>query len=140
MKRTKRLIVENCFSFTSAHGWGNGYVAVPPGHPLWGKAYNDDDYPDMDVHGGVTLTEPVLLGECMAASKCKVHPEYVGKRQPLFDFAECLDGDIPDNWWLIGFDTCHADDSADVWPKDRVVEETTKLQEEIETLEQQSHE
>ena len=38
-----------------ANGWGNGYVAVPPSHPLWGVDYNNVD--DIDVHGGLTYSE-----------------------------------------------------------------------------------
>ena len=36
------------------HGWGNGYVGVPPGHPWFGKGYNDID---CSVHGGLTYGE-----------------------------------------------------------------------------------
>jgi len=32
-------------------GWGNGYVAVPKEHPLYGKDYNNID---IDIHGGLT--------------------------------------------------------------------------------------
>jgi hypothetical protein len=32
-------------------GWGNGYVAVPKEHPLYGKDYNNID---IDAHGGLT--------------------------------------------------------------------------------------
>lgn len=32
-------------------GWGNGYIAVPPEHPWFGKDY---DSIDADVHGGLT--------------------------------------------------------------------------------------
>src|SRR5258708_4716544 len=31
-----------------------GYVRVPPGHPMFGKGYDD---PDVDVHGGLTFAE-----------------------------------------------------------------------------------
>ena len=32
-----------------------GYVRVPPGHPAWGKHYDDVD---VDVHGGLTFARP----------------------------------------------------------------------------------
>ena len=32
-------------------GWGNGYVILPPEHPLFGVDYNDID---VDVHGCLT--------------------------------------------------------------------------------------
>lgn len=134
---TKRLIVENFFLLPGGHGWGNGYVAVPPGHPLWGKTYNDDGFPDIDVHGGVTFTEPCVYGARLAASGREVVPLLEGQRCWQVQNGELLDGDIPDNWWLIGFDTCHADDNADAWTKDRVIEETTELRDQIEALTQQ---
>lgn len=128
--KTKRLI----FLSSRAHGWGNGYVAVPPEHPLWGKTYFDDDFPDLCVHGGVTFTEPCVYGEETAASKIKILSRYVGRRCLQLQQGEHLDGDIPDDWWLIGFDTDHWGDNEENWPKERVIEETTNLQLKIEQM------
>ena len=36
-------------------GYRCGYVKVPPGHPWYGKDYDDID---ADVHGGLTFAEP----------------------------------------------------------------------------------
>jgi len=36
------------------HGWGNGYVHLPPGHKWYGK--NHDKIP-VEVHGGLTYSE-----------------------------------------------------------------------------------
>lgn len=33
------------------HGFGNGYIGVPPEHPWYGKHYDDID---CNVHGGLT--------------------------------------------------------------------------------------
>lgn len=49
-KGMKLLIVRN-------ESLGNlcGYVGIAKEHPLYGKDY--DDFPDLDVHGGVTFSE-----------------------------------------------------------------------------------
>lgn len=132
--KTKRLIAEIEPLPPLSHGWGNGYVAVPPEHPLWGKTYNEDDFPDLKVHGGVTFTEPCLYAERTATTMAEITPYLVGQRCWQLQQGECLDGDIPDDWWLIGFDTCHFDDDQFGWPKERVIEETTNLQKEIEKM------
>lgn len=41
--KAKRLIKGN-FLPSFVCGWGNGYVAVPPEHPLWGKTYTDKEF------------------------------------------------------------------------------------------------
>ena len=38
------------------HGAWCGYVAVPPGHPMHGKASLADAADDLEVHGGVTYS------------------------------------------------------------------------------------
>lgn len=39
-------------------GWGNGYVAIPEGHPCFGKDYDQiyDEY-NINVHGGLTFSD-----------------------------------------------------------------------------------
>lgn len=92
-------------------GYANGYVAVPPEHPYYGKDY--DDVP-VEVHGGLTYG---TVAGCSA----------------VLDGAEFLEGDhIPENWTVFGFDTCHYDDSLASWPRERCIEETLKLQRRIE--------
>ncbi len=50
------------------HGSLNGYVGVPPGHPVYGIRFEDlyKEYPTIDVHGGLTFSqharEESLLG------------------------------------------------------------------------------
>ena len=36
------------------HGYGCGYIGVPPEHPWYGKHY--DDLPNVGVHGGLTYS------------------------------------------------------------------------------------
>jgi len=49
-------IVENTWMSNNnhEHGWGNGYVDLPPDHPMYGKDY--DDMP-VRIHGGLTFAE-----------------------------------------------------------------------------------
>lgn len=61
-----------------------GYVAVPPGHPLYGKDY---DTPDVSVHGGLTYA-----AKCMGRV-CHIPEE----------------GETDDVWWF-GFDAGHFGD------------------------------
>jgi hypothetical protein len=67
-----------------------GYVGVPSGHPLYGKAYGDIDGA-FDVHGGLTFSN-----RCHGAI-CHV-PE---------------PGEPDDVWWF-GFDCSHFGDLAPV--------------------------
>ena len=68
----------------------------------------------------------------MAASRQEILPKMVGKRCLQLQYGELLDGEIPDDWWLIGFDTCHHDDNANNWPRERVIDEVTELQRKLE--------
>ncbi len=93
------------------NGYANGYVAVPPNHPWFGKKYDDLD---VRVHGGVTYSAPV--------------------DNVITDGAEYLWGasGVPSGWWVFGFDTNHCHDTMDIWTHDRVIEETLKFQRQIE--------
>ena len=132
MMKTKRLIAKTEHDYPS--GWGNGYMAVPPEHPLWGKTYFDDDFPDLAVHGGVTFTEPCVYGDRTATSLREIVPRMVGKRCWQLRNGELLDGEIPDDWWLIGFDTSHVYDNDDNWSRERVIDEVTELQQQLEQM------
>src|SRR5438105_1938510 len=55
-----------------------GYVRVPPGHPAWGKHYDDVD---VDVHGGLTFARP---------EPCMEHEDGQGYWLG-FDYAHCYD-------------------------------------------------
>lgn len=59
-----------------------GYVAVPPGHALHGRGYDD---PDVDVHGGLTYADACHGPIC--------HVPKPGE---------------PDDVWWFGFDCAHA--------------------------------
>lgn len=91
-------------------GYFNGYVAVLPEHPFYGKDYDEiDDLLRKNsstngfyVHGGLTF-----------ANDDK-------------DFCPELSKHFPD-YWILGFDTRHANDTADYWTEERTWEETEKL-------------
>lgn len=36
-------------------GWGNGYVCIPKGHPLYEKPYSEID--NIEIHGGLTYSQ-----------------------------------------------------------------------------------
>jgi hypothetical protein len=63
-------------------GFLNGYVAVPRGHPLFGKDYDDPVVSRFQVHGGITFAG-YLAGYMLS--------------------------DKDDLWWF-GFDGAHAGD------------------------------
>lgn len=91
-------------------GYFNGYVVVLPEHPFYGKDYDEiDDLLRKNsstngfyVHGGLTF-----------ANDDK-------------DFCPELSKHFPD-YWILGFDTRHANDTADYWTEERTWEETEKL-------------
>lgn len=89
-------------------GYANGYVAIPPEHPLFGKHY---DYPEVDVHGGLTFSRP---------SRDILE---------LFDARaiELLDKEIPEGWWVFGFDTFHFGDTPVTRSREWCIEETNRL-------------
>ena len=96
------FIKENTWLPGMKHGWGNGYVVIFKGHPMYGKHY--DEVP-VDIHGGLTFSESVnsLIGD---------FPELT---------EEMKDG------WVFGFDTAHYSDDMERWPKEAVERETENL-------------
>ena len=88
----------------------NGYVVVLPEHPFYGKDYDEiDDLLSKDsgtngfyIHGGLTFAN----GDKNFCSELSKH--------------------FPD-YWIFGFDTRHADDTAEYWTEERTWEETEKL-------------
>jgi hypothetical protein len=73
-----------CLVLRHRHGHLCGYVAIPPGHPWHGKAYDEID---ADVHGGLTYADACNGVVCHAPKP----------------------GEPDDVWWL-GFDAAHFGD------------------------------
>lgn len=80
-----------CLLKRATFGSWCGYAAVPPGHPLHGKRYQDVD--DISVHGGLTY------GDACQGSICHAPKP----------------GESADVWWF-GFDCNHAFDLAPGMP------------------------
>lgn len=94
------FVKENTWLTIGSHGWGNGYVVVFEGHPAYKEDYNSIN---ANVHGGLTFSD------------------YANQ----LDWPEITE-DMKDGW-IIGFDTCHYGDTMRKWPKERVIEETDDL-------------
>lgn len=94
------FVRENNWLSGMNHGWGNGYVVIFKGHPMYGKHYMDDEVL-VDVHGGLTF------------SGCA--NDFPGTTE------EMKDG------WVFGFDTAHYSDTMERWPKEAVERETENL-------------
>ena len=106
---TSQTISKGISSFLDGGNF-NGYVVVLPEHPFYGKDYDEiDDLLSKDsgtngfyIHGGLTFAN--------------------GDK----DFCPELSKHFPD-YWIFGFDTRHADDTAAYWTEERTWEETEKL-------------
>jgi len=90
------------------HGYANGYVAIPKGHPLYEENYMDiDELYNIDIHGGLTLSEG-WWDKCPEEAK---------------------------DHWIIGFDTNHSFDSLDRWPdEESVKKEADRLLAQVEAI------
>lgn len=64
------------------HGTHNGYVAVPPQNKYHGKSINDME--DIEVHGGITFSEPATYPDVMNGRK--INEKYVGKRNAILEY------------------------------------------------------
>lgn len=100
-------------------GYANGYVAVPPEHPYHGK---DCNKLLVDIHGGLTFD---------ASAKEINNATSVNWRNLEFLGEETC---LPDDYWVFGFDTLHYDDNITNWSRERCVEETLNLKEQLEKM------
>ena len=90
-KEIKKIVIESTWA-SSRGGWGNGYLALPKGHKMYGMNYNDiHAVYDISVHGGLTFSES---GEYVSWAK---------------------ENGVED-CWIIGFDTQHSHDNLERWP------------------------
>lgn len=117
-------------------GYANGYVAIPPGHPCHGKSSLElADESGIIIHGGITYASPAVYGE--EYNGMKVNPAYIGMKAMVLNGAEYLNGDenfILDDWWIIGFDTCHFGDSILRWTRNQVIKETLNLKAQLKEI------
>jgi len=111
----KQIIIKNTWADCVEHGWGNGYVILPKGHQFHGVDY---DHIHVQVHGGLTCSE-VLTKELLKRFK----------ESPEAETSELSEDDIGS--WVVGFDTCHFQDNQINWPKEKVLEETIRLESQL---------
>lgn len=112
----KTFTIQHKFSqYYTSHGWGNGYVIVPKGHPVHGMHYDDiHDKFDIDVHGGLTFSDSA---------------------KTLKEQGWLPDVGAEDTDWILGFDTAHYGDSMVRWPDERsVLQEANRLVQQLESL------
>ena len=94
------------------HGWGNGYVAIPKSHPIFNKLPKDYNEIDVDIHGGLTFGEEATFID--------------GEITPIIGNVI-----IDKPYFVIGFDTVHFGDNMYKWTKEKVIEETKNLYDQI---------
>ena len=133
MKSVAFIRSNDWFKSDICHGTHNGYVAVPPTNKYHGKHYAD--LGDIEVHGGLTFSKPVINEERSFGLKRKINLKYVGKRNPILDSDIEFISDnteIGDDWWIFGFDTFHFNDDEISCDKEYVIQETLDLQRQLE--------
>ena len=80
----KSFTVKNTWSTDGNHGWGNGYVAIPPTSSWHGVNYNQIP---ISAHGGLTWSSFASM---------------------IRDRGVLVPSWIDDNEWVVGFDTARA--------------------------------
>jgi len=101
-------------TYVIERGWGNGYLVLPKGHPLWGVHYdviNESNH--IEVHCGWTFSNSYTK---MIRIKDKMILD-----GPSFEFNN--------DDWIIGFDTSHYNDNLRNWPKEEVFKHIRELSE-----------
>ena len=59
-KIMQTMLIENTWLTGLNHGWGNGYVVIPKGHPLFKMEYDEiDEEVNIRIHGGLTFSGPM---------------------------------------------------------------------------------
>lgn len=131
MEKAVAFIVSNKwndFSDFINHGTHNGYVAIPPTNKYHGLSYSEL-YDIINVHGGLTYSEPVINGKKTFTAEIEYLPEYVGKRNYILTNAKFItdNTEIKDDWWIFGFDTFHYGDNPTDHDENFVINETKNL-------------
>ena len=151
--RTIAIIRENTWLPGINHGFGNGYVAIPKDHILYGMNYdsvlidvtdsngildvrdisNREDIKSLDVsdlisaHGGITYSGNAF--DFINNHRIEVN------NTSILDEAEGIDWN---NYWIFGFDTCHCNDDKDECDINYVINQTRRLQIQLEAITKES--
>lgn len=127
--------------YINNQGWGNGYVAVPKEHPLYGYHYSDyikvknlenipfnKNYLGLIIFGSNdkkeenTLPLDLFINVNCGLTCSRKMTDFI------FNQAKFLDRKRPKgDYWIFGFDTSHLDDNPCNWNKKNVIKETLKL-------------
>lgn len=142
------FVVENTWMTWEEHGWGNGYVGITKTHPLYGKRY--------DNKFAVENPDAISFNQNYIGMLCHIFSEEIETNLVPLDllidvhcgvtYSDHPNGKISKDakWlgakprantkiWAFGFDTAHLDDNMSNWNADRVVEETLKLRDILQT-------
>ena len=104
----------NSTTYVIERGWGNGYLAIPKEHPLWGVHYDViNESRHMEAHGGWTF--------------CQFYHKIKTKSNNFINDESSLK--INNDDWIIGFDTAHYEDNLSNWPKEEVFNHALELAE-----------
>lgn len=116
-------------------------MAIPPTHIAYGVRYNDKRYKNINIHGGLTFSEYAAdsrkdeLGNIKKIrwnffNKAEIiqTPDWTVRLNTYEDEGRKL---IPDDYFILGFDTCHYGDNNINWNKSNVIFETLCLKEQI---------
>lgn len=102
------------------YGTHNGYVAVPSNHPWYSKAELEINMIlPMYIHEGVTYSYNYSM-EDVNSENFKLEQIIPTEQISLEELAKS-------NYWLVGFDTAHSNDTPETWNKTAVRAETEKL-------------
>ena len=139
------FIIPNDWNNYTKHGDANGYVAIPKIHPLYGKQYTESiPYnPETKFNGNIIgLTLNSFNEDTTVASIDTIINVHGGitysanfNTRMLANAEFLTEDEAIDEYWIFGFDTCHYDDTATNWPKERVIEETLNFCKQLEEFE-----
>ena len=95
-------------------GTHNGYVILDRNHPISGMHYSDiDEKYGIEVHGGITFSNRLSTFK---------HSTDFSETPELLDYQD---------YWVLGFDTQHADDNAEKWNAESTLKETEAFAEQL---------
>lgn len=102
------------------HGYANGCVAVSPKNKFYEMPYRLISEQDLSIHGGLTFSDYATIKEKSFDGLHTYNPKMVGR--PFFEkheieFLADFKKEIPNDWFIFGFDTCHLGD--DMYTCDR---------------------